>query len=174
MGRRRPTRRPWVSSAALACLVTLTIASGWITVEFGNWFGNRTVADADRGYWFMVHSGRVGFGYTVDPRGVGFEIDPSPSRWQAVLGGVGVEIERQSRPEWQWAHTWLGFGTSLVLVAIPLWWFAAPLLAWTAWRWHRFKPLVPGACPECRYDAAGLDDCPECGRAITGEQSQRA
>ncbi len=57
------------------------------------------------------------------------------------------------------------------VIFLPLWPVLLMFGFTTAWRWYRFKPLAPGECPTCRYDAAGLDACPECGSPIAREQS---
>lgn len=48
--------------------------------------------------------------------------------------------------------------------SVPLWLFLIPLLIPTARAWLA-RSIVPGACPRCGYDRAGLPaatPCPEC------------
>ena len=79
----------------------------------------------------------------------------------------------QMLPVWLWwfdlTHWTSPYGAGTVDQAvIPLWVLFVALGALTSvvWRRHLRRGSMPGLCPACRYDRAGLSPgapCPECG-----------
>lgn len=87
--------------------------------------------------------------------------DPAP-RFNPAVGSWSVE-------RWTEPFVWWGVWASTKAFAIPLW---NPLpftlgAAFYLWRRDR-RARLPGHCPACGYDLAGLSPggpCPECGKA---------
>ena len=169
MGKRRPTRRPWISASLLAALVCVFALSRWWTIEIGTWDHWQFTASADthsdKGSGVRVRRGRIDV-LRVHAQGIIFTSGSAPPYQPDPIVRARLYKNHQDLVGWHWGVGWYANQPRADRVVVPIWWLIAPLLAWTAWRWWRFKPLAPGECRRCRYDAAGLDACPECGEAI--------
>ncbi len=93
-----------------------------------------------------------------------------PMRTQPPSGGMRVEaIElRFSGFNWWFASSRLSVvvkGTTLHLVAVPIWTLALAAGVPSAWLWYRDRRRAPGLCITCSYDLRGNESgvCPECG-----------
>ncbi|MEZ6317186.1 MAG: hypothetical protein R3B49_00330 [Phycisphaerales bacterium] len=171
--RRRVPRRPWVSTAALGVLLALWALSGWTALTLTGWdlaLASR-VSDGERVYAFAIDQGQVRGAVVHEPGMEGWHIDPFA--WGVTFGTPLPPKPRfRSGPVWRWTPTAYADPSGIVAGRfVPMWWAIAPLGAWVAWRWVKYTPIRPGACPACGYHLGDLAVCPECGQAIAREQS---
>jgi|SRR5262245_42140911 len=138
------TAARWSNGQLVLCILTTGLVGTWLGSGFG-WMAFDEAVAAPPAIRVSIARGAVYLHRTQCPR-------------QGVTWGLS---ERGFALLWlpRWERSGLGEFTA----GVPLWPFAAALVAWSATAW---RARCAGACPRCGYDLQGLlpGKCPECGQ----------